>query len=50
MFIPIWLLVLMAVLVTLGAAWLFAIVIGRNPLPFPDRGSRIFTAATPEAK
>jgi len=23
---------------------------GRNPLPFPDRGSRIFAAASPEAK
>lgn len=50
MYVPIWLVV--AVLVLLGtiATWLGLILAGRNPLPFPDVGSRIFTAATPAAK
>ena len=30
--------------------WLVLIVIGRNPLPFPDNGSRIFSAASAEGK
>jgi hypothetical protein len=50
MYLPIWLLA--ALLTLLGAAilWLGLILAGRNPLPFPDVGSRIFTAATPAAK
>ena len=50
MYLPIWLLV--TLLVPFGAAtlWLGLILAGRNPLPFPDGGSRIFTAATPAAK
>ena len=50
MYLPIWLVV--ALLALLGAAilWLGLILGGRNPLPFPDAGSRIFTAATPAAK
>jgi hypothetical protein len=50
MYLPIWL--LLGLLVLLGAAllWLGLILAGRNPLPFPDGGSRIFTAATPDAK
>lgn len=50
MFIPKWLLVL-ALLVFSGlAAWTGLLVAGRNPLPFPDNGSRIFAASSPEAK
>lgn len=30
--------------------WSYLVAVGRNPLPFPDRGSRIFSAPTPEAK
>ena len=26
--------------------WLVLIALGRNPLPFPDNGSRIFSAAS----
>ncbi len=50
MHLPIWLVI--ALSAPLGAAllWLGLILAGRNPLPFPDGGSRIFTAATPEAK
>ena len=50
MFIPIWLLVLAAVLVGILAAWSFLLARDRNPLPFPDRGSRIFSAVSAEAK
>ena len=50
MFVPLWLGVPALVLVLLLIAWLTLILRGRNPLPFPDVGSRIFTAATPAAK
>ena len=50
MFIPVWLLVLSGVLFLALAAWSFLLATGRNPLPFPDPGSRIFTAASAEAK
>jgi hypothetical protein len=50
MFVPVWLAVVVLVVLGLVAAWLGLILAGRNPLPFPDVGSRIFTAATPEAK
>ncbi len=50
MFIPKWLLVLIVVLIGLLVAWAGSMAAGRNPLPFPDRGSRIFTAASPAAK
>ena len=50
MFLPTWFL-LVAVVVFVGlAAWTFLLASGRNPLPFPDPGSRIFTAASPVAK
>jgi hypothetical protein len=32
------------------SAWLALLLADRNPLPFPDPGSRIFSAASPEAK
>ena len=50
MFIPVWLLVLVGVLITGVAVWSFLLATDRNPLPFPDRGSRIFSAASAEAK
>ncbi|MBA2378706.1 MAG: hypothetical protein H0V76_03925 [Blastocatellia bacterium] len=50
MFIPKWLLVLIGLLFTGLAIWTYLLVSDRNPLPFPDRGSRIFSASSPEAK
>ncbi len=48
--LPKWLVVLFAILFIAQLAVLTLIMQGRNPLPFPDHGSRIFSAATPEAK
>lgn len=50
MFVPVWLLVVIVVVGAAGVAWSALLAAGRNPLPFPDRGSRIFSAPTPEAK
>jgi hypothetical protein len=50
MFIPLWLGIPLLAAVALAVGWLAFILAGRNPLPFPDRGSRIFTAASPAAK
>lgn len=50
MYLPVWLLLGIAIVVVGVIAWLFLAATGRNPLPFPDPGSRIFTAASPEAK
>lgn len=50
MFVPQWILVLGVLLLAGLATWSFLLATGRNPLPFPDRGSRIFSAASPEAK
>lgn len=50
MFVPIWLLILLLVVIGGVLAWLVLAAIDRNPLPFPDRGSRIFTASSPEGK
>ena len=50
MFVPLWLAVPLLVVLGLAVGWLALILAGRNPLPFPDAGSRIFTAASPEAK
>jgi hypothetical protein len=50
MFVPTWLVVLAGVLFIGLATWSFLLAKGRNPLPFPDRGSRIFSAASAEAK
>jgi hypothetical protein len=50
MFIPIWLIVLASILAALFVAWSILAANGRNPLPFPDRGSHIFGATSPEAK
>ncbi|MGB0132463.1 hypothetical protein [Dokdonella sp.] len=50
MYIPAWLVVLAAVLSVGHFVWTFLLATGRNPLPFPDRGSRIFSAASAQAK
>ncbi|HEX8398784.1 MAG TPA: hypothetical protein VF644_15230 [Pyrinomonadaceae bacterium] len=50
MFIPIWALLLFGLLVAVLIIWVVLLVIGRNPLPFPDAGSRIFSAASAEGK
>ena len=50
MFIPKWILILISFLMTSLIVWLVLIVLGRNPLPFPDNGSRIFSAASGEGK
>lgn len=50
MFVPKWLIVLMCVGFAALVAWTCLLASGRNPLPFPDRGSRIFTTPSPEAK
>jgi hypothetical protein len=50
MFIPLWTLALLSVAFVGVAIWLIAFLRGRNPLPFPDGGSRIFTTPSPEAK
>ncbi|WP_428152224.1 hypothetical protein [Brevundimonas sp.] len=50
MFVPVWALVLAAFLAVVFVMWALAVARGRNPLPFPDGGSRIFAAASPEGK
>lgn len=50
MFVPLWLGVPALVIVLFVVAWCALILAGRNPLPFPDVGSRIFSAASPAAK
>ena len=50
MFVPLWLAIPLLAVFLLALLWLTLLVSGRNPLPFPDVGSRIFTAASPDAK
>jgi hypothetical protein len=50
MFVPRWLGVPALVIVLLVVGWCALILADRNPLPFPDVGSRIFSAASPAAK
>ena len=50
MFVPIWLLVVACLFIAGISTWSFLLATGRNPLPFPDRGSRIFAAPSAEAK
>jgi hypothetical protein len=45
-----WLIVLACLFFAVLAIWSYLLVSGRNPLPFPDRGSRIFSTPSPEAK
>jgi hypothetical protein len=49
-FVPRWLVAVVSVSFLTLATWSFLLAAGRNPLPFPDPGSRIFSAASPEAK
>ena len=48
--IPIWVIGVFSAVFVAMAAWLTLLLADRNPLPFPDPGSRIFSAASPEAK
>jgi hypothetical protein len=50
MFVPLWTIGLLSVIFVGVLGWLIAFLRGRNPLPFPDGGSRIFTTPSPEAK
>ena len=50
MYIPKWGLALIAVIFVAVATWAGLMAAGRNPLPYPDAGSRIFAAASPESK
>lgn len=50
MFLPTWIVVLACLVFVVLAVWTRLLATGRNPLPFPDRGSRIFTTPSPEAK
>lgn len=50
MFVPKWLLILVTVVVALVLTWAVMAAGGRNPLPFPDPGSRIFAASSVPAK
>jgi len=50
MFVPKWLLAMGCVVFVALAVWTGLLASGRNPLPFPDGGSRIFATASPAAK
>lgn len=50
MYIPKWVLAIALVIVLGLGAWSALVLTGRNPLPFPDMGSRIYSTASPEAK
>lgn len=50
MFVPKWILVVACGAFVLLGAWTCLLASGRNPLPFPDHGSRIFSTPSPEAK
>jgi hypothetical protein len=50
MHVPKWAIALNLVTLVLLGAWATALTVGKNPLPWPDPGSRIFAASSPEAK
>ena len=50
MYVPKWLLLVLTVLFAAFATWTYLLASGRNPLPLPDHGSRIFATPTPAAK
>lgn len=50
MFVPMWLIVAVCLVSAVLASWSYLLATGRNPLPFPDSGSRIFSASSPEGK
>ncbi len=50
MFVPLGVLVGLGLVLLLILSWALLAANGRNPLPFPDPGSRIFSASSKEAK
>ena len=50
MHVPKWAIALNLIAVALLGTWAMALSFGKNPLPWPDPGSRIFSAASPEGK
>ena len=50
MHVPKWAIALNFVFVALITGWAVALTLDRNPFPWPDPGSRIFAASSPEAK
>ncbi len=50
MYIPLWLLITALVIFAGLATWSYLLASGRNPLPFPDPGSRIFTTPSDDAR
>lgn len=50
MFVPTWLLLAIGLSWLAAIAWAVQVARRRNPLPFPDPGSRIFSAASADAK
>jgi hypothetical protein len=50
MHVPKWAIALNFVLFLCVTGWATALTLDRNPLPWPDPGSRIFAASSPEAK
>ena len=50
MFISMWVLLLVGLFMAGFIVWAVLLASGRNPFPFPDPGSRIFTASSAEAK
>lgn len=50
MHVPKWAIALNLIAMLLLATWATALAVGKNPLPWPDPGSRIFAASSPEAQ
>lgn len=50
MYIPKWLLIPIVLLIVVLGVWTYLLISGRNPLPFPDPGSRIYSASSAEGK
>ena len=50
MHVPKWAIAINLIVVLLLATWATTLSLGKNPLPWPDPGSRIFSAASPEGK
>ena len=50
MFVPIWVVIFLGLFLIGLVVWIGLLVSRRNPLPFPDRGSRIFSAASEAGK
>ena len=49
-YIPKWGVALIAVIFFSVLTWAILLAVGKNPLPYPDYGSRIFVAASPQSK